>query len=147
MKLPPTLIHELLKLNVDEADVSEIIMKTFNINDSIKPKIYAELSKISLERSCEFLNQGNLNEAIDKLCKAIELIVRSLGLSKGLDEATNIENKGKWTPTETERVAQKLGLHEYLSMVYSLYEKETTEKEVKEKIDIIKRIIINYYNN
>ncbi|BFH73724.1 PaREP1 family protein [Sulfurisphaera javensis] len=147
MKLPPTLINELMKMNIDEADITEIILSTFNVNEALKPKIYSELSKITLERSCEFLKQGNYDEAIDKLCKSVELIVRSIALSKGIKEAVESEANGRWTPTITEKVAEKIGLKQYLTIVYSFYEKQPKKEELEKSIETIKRIIINNNDN
>ncbi|BFI74947.1 PaREP1 family protein [Sulfurisphaera ohwakuensis] len=147
MRLPPTLVKELIRMNVDEADIAELVLSSFNIDDDLKPKIYSELSQITLERACELLKGGNLSEAVDKLCKSVELIIRSLALSKKIDEAIKNENEGKWTPKSMEKIAEKLGLSSYLSSVYSLIDRQPSEKEIKERIENIKKIITKYYND
>ncbi|QIW23514.1 hypothetical protein EWF20_04645 [Sulfolobus sp. S-194] len=147
MRLPPTLVKELIRMNVDEADIAEVVLNSFNINDDLKPKIYSELSQMTLERACELLKEGNLSEAVDKLCKSVELIIRSLALSKKIDEAVKNESTGKWTPKSIEKVAEKLGLSSYLLSVYSLLDKQPSEKEITESIKNIKKIITKYYND
>jgi len=147
VRLPPTLVKELMRMNVDEADIAEVVLNSFNIDNDLKPKIYSELSQITLERACEFLKKGNLSEAVDKLCKSVEFIIRSLALSKKIDEAVKNESTGKWTPKGIEKVAEKLGLSSHLLSVYSLLDKQPSEEEIKESIDNIKKIITKYYND
>lgn len=141
MKLPPTLVNELLKKNIDEADITQLIITTFNLSDDLKPIIYHELSDVLLERSCELLKKGEKFEAIDKLCKSVELIIRSLGLNKKVREAIDAENQGKWTPSITERVAEKVGLYSLLQSVYSFFDTPPSLDKIKNTITQVKDII------
>lgn len=146
MRLPPTIVNELLKKNIDEADIVELLFSYFNLDESIKPKVYRELIDILLDRSCELIKKGEYEEAVNKIYKATELLVRAIALSKNLEEAKYAENNG-WTPAYTQRVAEKVGLSTILSSAINFYERNPNKDELESFVKNIKRVIKSCSNN
>lgn len=146
MKLPPSIVNELLKKNIDEADIVELLFDYFSLDKSLKPKVYRELVEILLSRSCELIEKGEYDEAANKIYKATELLIRAIALSKNLEEAKNAESNG-WTPMYTERVAEKVGLSTILSSALNFYERKPDKDELESFVKNIKRVITSCGNS
>jgi hypothetical protein len=143
MKLPQSLLNELDKLGIDEADITELILQYFKLDKDIKVKIYKELSNTLLSQVCNLIKNVELDNAKLKLCKSIELYIRSISLERGIEEAEKLEKYGKWTPSNIEVIAKSIGDEHFklLNEAYSLYEKGVTKEELINYVNRVRNIM------
>ena len=143
MKLPQSLLNELDRLGIDEADITELILQYFRLEKDIKVKIYRELSDTLLSQACRLIDSGELDNAKLKICKSVELYIRSISLERGIGEAEKLEKYGKWTPTNTELIAKSIDDEHFklLTEAYSLYEKDVTKEELINYVNKVKNIM------
>ena len=109
---------------------------------------HAELAITMFSEGLDFVSKGDVVQSSEKLYKAVEEAVKALAIAKGLDEAREALNKGRWTVSLLDKAAIRLGdgvrqawAEAYFLHVNGFHEVRIGIDEVNARVPIIQRLI------
>lgn len=148
MYIPETLAKELRKRGIDEYSLVDAIVRFLNIDPSEAAKAHAELAMKSLNEGLGLVEKNDVVQASEKLYKAVEEAIKALAIVRGLREAEEAMNTGRWTVVLLDRAARELGdevwrawTEAYFLHVNGFHETRIDIDAVKARLSIIEKII------
>ena len=109
IELPKVLVQELIKRGLDESFIVDVLSKELKLDLNDVSKAHEELALRMYNEGIENLNKGDVIQASEKLYKAVEETIKALAIRRGLPEATEALERGRWSVVLLDSAAQKLG--------------------------------------
>jgi len=97
IELPKVLVQELIKRGLDESFIVDILSKELKLDPNDMSKAHEELALRMYNEGIENLNKGDVIQASEKLYKAVEETIKALAIRRGLPEATEALERGRWS--------------------------------------------------
>ena len=148
IKLPKAIVEELVRRGLDETFIVDILSRELKLDPNNLFKAYEELALRMYNEGVENLNKGNVIQASEKLYKAVEEAIKALAIRRGLPEAAEALERGRWSVALLDSAAQKLGDivfrawdAAYFLHVNGFHEVRIGIDAVKSRVPVIKAVI------
>ena len=148
MDVPEALLKALRSRGLDIGDVVDLLARSSEIDPQDASAAHAELAVRAYGEGLSLAEKGDVVQSSEKLYKAAEEAVKALAFAKGLDEAKEALNRGRWTVSLLDKAAQKLGDvawrawdAAYFLHVNGFHEVRIDISQVKARIPLIEPLI------
>ena len=148
IELPKAIVEELVRRGLDETFIVDILSRELKLDPNNLSKAHEELALRMYNEGIENLNRNDVVQASEKLYKAIEEAIKALAIRRGLPEAFEAIEKGRWSVALLDSAARRLGDAvfrawdaAYFLHVNGFHEARVGIDAIKDRLPVIKTVI------